>query len=80
MLNKNNLAEVNSFKLLTKENLLFSLVYNFQKRTPNFRLSKVDFSTIKIASKKVRKNTVDISTREITLKKVRENNMDFSTS
>ena len=27
MLNKNNLVEVNSFKLLTKENLLFSLVY-----------------------------------------------------
>ena len=59
---------------------MFSLVYNLQKRTPNFCLSEVDFSTIKIASKKVRKNTVDISTREITLKKVRENSMDFSTS
>ena len=40
---------------------------------------KVDFSTIKIKSKKVSRNIVDISTREITLKKVRGSKVDFST-
>ena len=42
----------------------------------------MDFSTIKITSKKVSRNTVGISTREITLntlKNVNGNNVDFST-
>ena len=39
----------------------------------------MDFSTIEITSKKVRRKNVDFSTREITRKKVRGNNMDVST-
>ena len=38
--------------------------------------NEVDYSTIKITSKKVSRNTVDISMK-ITSKKVRENNADF---
>ena len=39
----------------------------------------MDYSTIKITSKKVSRNTVDISTKEITSKKVRGSKVDFST-
>ena len=39
----------------------------------------MDFSTIKIISKKVRRNNTNFSTIEITLKKIRGNNADFST-
>ena len=39
----------------------------------------MDYSTIKITSKKVSRNTVDIPTIEITSKKVRGNDVDFST-
>ena len=40
----------------------------------------MDFSTIEIASEKVRGNKVDFSTIEITLKKVRGNHVNFWTS
>ena len=40
----------------------------------------MDYSTIKITSKKVSRNTVDISTKEITLEKVCEIKVDFSTT
>ena len=39
----------------------------------------MDFSTIKITSKKVIRNTLDITTKKITSKKVRGNNVEFST-
>ena len=39
----------------------------------------MDYSTIKITSKKVSRNTVDISKKEITSEKVRGNKVDFST-
>ena len=40
----------------------------------------MDFSTIEITSKKVRRNNVDFLTIDITSKKVRGNHVDFSTS
>ena len=67
---------------------MFSLAYNLPKTTSilsKFRqkkyvqTKKVDFSTIKIKSKKVSRDIVNISTREITSKKVCGNNVDFST-
>ena len=39
----------------------------------------MDYSTIKITSKKVSRNTVDISKKEITSEKVRGSKVDFST-
>ena len=39
----------------------------------------MDYSTIKITSKKVSTNTMDISTKEITSKKVGGSKVDFST-
>ena len=39
----------------------------------------MDYSTIKIMSKKVSRNTMDISTKEITSKKVGGSKVDFST-
>ena len=67
-------------KLLTKENLLefFHQLTTYQKRR-QMRVSKVDFSSIKITQEKVIKDTVEISTIEIKLRKVCGNNVDFST-
>ena len=39
----------------------------------------MDYSTIKITSRKLSRNTVDILTKEITSKKVRGSNVGFST-
>ena len=67
---------------------MFSLAYNLTKNDVEIlpveissrknRANNVDFSIIKIISKKVSENNVDFLTREITSKNVRGSNADFS--